>query len=321
MPIPFARCSRIVTVLLVALCVAAATPVRAQPAAPATPSADDAERAHLLKQRGDEAMDALRYADALAAYKQAFEITHNPALYYNQARAHQGLGDFAAAYDFLERFDAEAPADLKARVPQLQRLIDDVRSRVARLTVRCNVSGAQVVLGSTVIGTTPIAREIRTNSGRVKLEVTAEGYRPFTRDLELPGGGATTVTADLLRKDASAVLAVTSNAPGASVWLDGKPIGQAPIEVVAGSGSHELKLERQGYEPASSSVVLAVGEHKQVSITMLQPTPLTAKWWFWTGVGVVVVGATATVIALTTERGADSGTVAPGRVTAPLLHW
>src|SRR5215212_6386311 len=88
------------------------TPTEA-PAAPAaeTPPADgvsDELRAEAAahKKSGDEAMDTFRFADALAAYTDAYAITKDTALLYNMGRALQALNRFPEALDKLEAFDA-----------------------------------------------------------------------------------------------------------------------------------------------------------------------------------------------------------------------
>ena len=58
----------------------------------------------------------LRYADALGAYAEAYALTRDPALLYNQGRAHQALGNFPEALASFERFAVEASPDLRARV-------------------------------------------------------------------------------------------------------------------------------------------------------------------------------------------------------------
>jgi hypothetical protein len=192
---------------------------------------------------------------------------------------------------------------------------------VAHVTLRCNVAGAEVVLRDRVLGTTPLTKDLRVTSGHAKLPVRAEGYLPLSRDVDLPGGGSVTIDADLAPKDASGVLIVKANVEGATVWLDGRPVGQVPVEVSAEQGDHVLRAERTGFDPATTHAVLAAGERKEVTLSLISPPPITAKWWFWTGIGVVVVGAAVTVVALTTERGPDTGTVSPGRASAPLLTW
>src|SRR5205085_1406156 len=52
--------------------------------------------------------------------------------------------------------------------------------------------------------------------------------------------------------------------------------------------------------------------------TLEGETGILGKWWFWTGVGVVVAGGVAVVIAVSTEKSPDKGTVQPGVVVGGL---
>ena len=75
------------------------------------------------KRKGDEASAELRYQDAIGHYEKSHATTKNPAVLYNMGRAYQSLADFPKALDKLEEFAEKAPADLKARVPQLEGLL------------------------------------------------------------------------------------------------------------------------------------------------------------------------------------------------------
>src|SRR5579883_647780 len=163
----------------------APAPAPGPSAAPANP---DAARAAELKKRGDDAMDTGRPADAVIAYAQAYELTKDPVFLYNQGRALQATGRYPEALAQLETFDATAPPELKARVPGLGDLLAEVRGRVSTLAVTCAVAGAQIRLNDTKVGTTPLAVPLKVNAGHAVLELTAEGYRPFRRELDLPGG-------------------------------------------------------------------------------------------------------------------------------------
>jgi hypothetical protein len=278
------------------------------------------ERARDLKGRGDDAMLAFRYEDALSAYRESYGLVKNPALLYNQGRAQQALGDWAAALEFYERFDAQAPADLKAKVPRLAGLIVEARQRVATLTVNSNVAGAQVILGDRIVGTTPLQGPIKTNARKVVLRLTSDKHVPFKKELDLKGGAVASVDVELLPKETSGVLVISSNVL-ARATVDGKVIGQTPAELAARAGTHDLRLESSGYETRETSVVLAAGQSREVKMTLERTPPITAKWWFWTGIGVIVLGGVATYVVLTTERDADSGSIAPGRVSGPLLKF
>ena len=276
-----------------------------------------------LKRRADDAMVALRYSDALALYKQAFDSTKNPALLYNMGRAYEGLGEFPKALDALEEFNDKAPAELKARVPKLDALLADVRNRVATLIVTTTVAGAEVKLGERVVGKTRSGQTIlRVTSGKQMLEVTREGYFPYTREITLTGGKVETVDALLASRTEKGVIKITSPAAGASVTVDGTSWGNVPAEAYVFPGQHKVILRRDGYDTTETNVVLAAGEKKDVNVAMAVHETITQKWWFWTGIGVVVVGGVvATVVALTTERSADSGTIPPGQVKASLIRF
>lgn len=289
----------------------------AQGAAPSsTPSPDTPEEA---KRKGDEAMVALRYQDALGYYQQAYEATKSPALLYNMGRAYEGLGEFPKALDALEEFNDKAPADLKSRVSKLDELLRDVRNRVATLVVSCSVENAEIRLGEKVIGRTRVGQTvIRVNAGKQKLVVSREGFFSFEKDLTLTGAKVETVDVTLASRSEAAVLRVTSPVEGASVALDGKPMGVVPVESPVLPGTHKIGVTREGYEDADTSVVISAGERKDVAVPLAKKASLFTRWWFWTAVGVVAIGVTTTVIVLNTEKDADTGTIAPGQVRAEL---
>jgi hypothetical protein len=75
------------------------------------------------------------------------------------------------------------------------------------------------------------------------------------------------------------------------------------------------------YDTAETTAVVRVGQTSRLSVPLDQPPGLTSRWWFWTGVGVVVVGGAVLTAALLTERDADEGNIPPGKVSGPLLRF
>lgn len=286
----------------------------------ASARADDGAdaRANAAKQRGDDALVSGRASDALAAYEEAYAAKPDPALVFNIGRARMAIGDNPGALEWLERFAAEAPADLRAKVPGLDKLLREVRAKVSTLVVSSNVEGATVSVGGRTIGKTPL-KPIPMNAGIATLVIEKEGFYAYKHDVTLPGAGVAAIDARLESKETSGVLVVTSALVGARVALDGKPEGTVPSELVVSVGQHEVTLSHEGYRPAQASVVVSPGQTKTLAIDQLESeAPITKKWWFWTGVGVVVAGAAITVVALTTEKDAGSGSFPPGRISAGL---
>lgn len=202
---------------------AAQTPSETPPPAAATvapasppPAADSPEakaaRVDELRRLGDEAVTARRYADAIGHYEQALQLSPEPRLLYNIARAYEGVGRYADALATLNRFKAEAPPDLIKQVPNLDKRIESLRVRVTHITVNVNVSGARVILRNQVVGSKP--REgplaISVESGKATVEIIAEGYAPYRKVVDLPGGGSVVLDVQLaVRDEARSSLVVT----------------------------------------------------------------------------------------------------------------
>ncbi len=152
-----------------------------------------------LKAQGDELFDAGRYAEAHEAYKRAYTKRPDASLLYNDARALEALGEYPEALDELERFSTEAPPEVRAKVPKLSALINDLRSRIATVRVTTNVTKGRLYLRGKDMG--PIepsgAHVVRTRAGEATIRVVADGYRPFSRSLTLAGGRVRDVDAQL----------------------------------------------------------------------------------------------------------------------------
>ncbi len=278
-----------------------------------------AEDADALKKQGDAAMVALHYEDALGHYKQAYELSGNPALLYNMGRAYEALAEYPAALEALEQFSEKAPADLRARVPKLEELVSDVRKRVSTLVFH-SPAGAEVRVGGRVVGKTHEGQNrFRVNAGPKPVSVVHPDYLPFEAQATLPPGDVETLEVNLRSRRSEGLLIVRSRVEGAKVSVDGADLGAVPAEAVVKPGLHRVAIHRDGYDSTETSVVVSAGESRSVDLTMTRRETITGRWWFWTSIGVVLAaGGVATFIALTTEREADSGTIPPGRVKAEL---
>lgn len=294
------------------------SPAFAAPKAKPAPMADDP--ATVLKKAGDQAMLELRYEDALEAYGKSYGLQANPALHYNRGRALEALGRYSDALEAYEAFDSQASPELKAKVPGLADHVRDVRKRVATLTVKVNLPGARVLLRNVALGSSPFPAPVRVTAGKATLEVSLDGYLPFKKEVDLPGGDSLTVDVVLVTKDTGGTLVVNS-LPAAAVALDGVAAGTTPLEAPVVAGSHTITLSAKGYVTRTTTVVVAEGERKKLDLGLDKESSVLSKWWFWTSVGVVVVGAAVLTYGLTTERDAGKGDIDPGRVSAPLMRW
>jgi len=111
-----------------------------------------------------------------------------------------------------------------------------------------------------------------------------------------------------------AVLAIETDPPGASVFVDRKDLGSrgtTPVKLGLNAGSYKLIIERSGYEPSES----------QVSVTLGVETPLKVALKQIVGMVRVDAEPAGSVVHLETEDAAPIGTapatlpIAPGRHT------
>ena len=105
-----------------------------------------------------------------------------------------------------------------------------------------------------------------------------------------------------LRREAPLALATESEPSGAELELDGRPAGLTPMSVRLHDGRHYLVFRSPGHF-AAPRIIDADGEPMGVLRVELDPLdpvfspadapttkPLVRKWWFWTVIGVAVVG-------------------------------
>jgi hypothetical protein len=264
-------------------------------------------------------MLGMRYSDALQSYEQAAKLAPDDVgLDYSIARAHQLLGDYPHALTALERFDARASAEAKARVGKLDELYAQIRPRVATLELRCAVTGARVLVRDKVLGVTPLP-PTRIAAGAATVQVELEGFFTESRNVVLPGGSSLALEIELHPKSTSGLLSVQTDPIGSDVFVDGRASGTSTprIELALPAGPHEVVAHREGYDDARVPIFLAPGSSRDLAIPMSRSVPVTARWWFWSGLAVAVAGGVALGIALTTERSPQRGTLSPGQVGAP----
>jgi hypothetical protein len=308
--------ARAVRAFAVALAVASPSAAFAAAPAAAAPPTSRALDPAVLKRSGDQAMESGDYAKAASFYADAYERTHDPVLLFNLGRARQFEGDFAAALRAIERFQKEAPEDVRSRVPKLAALVEQLRAKTALLSLTCDVAGARVAIDGREAGQTPLADPTYANLGPGHVTITADGYAPFAMDVRLDPGQVTKATAQL---ELAQSLRVEATPAGSAVAIDGAPRGIAPVLVGLAPGKHRVEVAHAGFTPTHAELELKAGQPLAWSTTLAaESAPLVGRWWFWTAVGVAVAGATAGVaVAATSHGGPHAGSLAPGVVLAP----
>jgi hypothetical protein len=268
-----------------------------------------------LKSEGDRLMAEKKFVEALSDYDRSYALVPNARLHYNRGRILQFMGRYPEALDFIERFQAEASEELRAKVPGLDGLLIELRSKVAIIVFTCNVAGSRVLVGGKDVGRTPIDKPLRVLAGPTTIEVLADRHVPFQKSLALSGNTTTTVNATLTSRDATAELVVRSPVPGLHVFVDEQAIGVAPAATDLKPGPHPVRAAHAIYGDVETEVVLHAGERRVVLLDPTERAPLASRWWFWAGVSAVIIGAATvtTIIALNAAREPPTGTSASGQ--------
>ena len=156
-------------------------------------------------------MAAFRPGEALADYQQAYDLTHDPALLYNMARALEALEQYPEA---LRRTSPGLRTPRAARAPGQgaeARRADGVGAH-PRVAPRGHLQHPGRTRHRPREDRPADARargqalEVPLSSGRGVIEVDADGYIPVQRTVDLPGGGTIGVDIELVPRAVAGML-------------------------------------------------------------------------------------------------------------------
>ena len=173
-----------------------------------------------------------------------------------------------------------APANAPASTP----------AEAGRVLVRSTPSGARVVVDGREYGQTPAAvRGLAYGTHQVRL--TRDGYAAEERRVALSASRPSqSITVPLSRMRTASVatsdtapapstpaslgrfvgrLVIDSRPSGAKVYVDGKMVGNTPVEIGdVRAGEHVVRIEQDGYRRWSSSVRVVAAEQNRVTASL-----------------------------------------------------
>lgn len=156
--------------------------------------ADGTEEGRARFQRGVQFYKEGDFRAALIEFRRAYEAAPNYKVLYNLGQTNLELQDYAAALGafrkYLDDGGKEVPKDRRA---QVEGEIKKLEGRVARVVVKTNVDGADVIVDDVTVGKTPLAAPIVVSAGRRKVVVAKAGAGQQTRTIDVAGGDETRV--------------------------------------------------------------------------------------------------------------------------------
>jgi tetratricopeptide (TPR) repeat protein len=202
------------------------------PSAETLPTATDDERkqaAETSRLRALEFYDAGDYLAARREFQRASELMPSYRLLYNLGVVSLALNDFAAAFEFFERYLAEGaeaipPATRETIATQLLELT----ARIATVRLRVDVTGAVVAVDDVTVGVTPLAAPLRLGAGKHRISATGSDARSVSRTLQLTAGESVELVLELSPPPARRTAAARRFSVPPPPLSDVQPSGPAP---------------------------------------------------------------------------------------------
>ncbi|MFI5298443.1 MAG: PEGA domain-containing protein [Polyangiales bacterium] len=258
-----------------------------------------------IKASADAAFDGRSYATALKLYQQVLAQGGDGRMHYNIAQTLTALERYPEALLAYQAFLADAPAGTlnAAQQERFFALLDELKAKIARLEVHCEVPGARVLVRDRALGLTPLAGAVSVNAGPAKVEVIADGFKPFMTEIDLAGGATQTLEVKLERIDFTGSLAVRSTVADTHVFVDDIDKGTTPLTLRVERGKRSVRAKHDGYFDENTTVSIEVGGRREVSFSpALLPDYTLAYVGFGVG-GVGVAAGTVTGIFAFTKFG------------------
>jgi hypothetical protein len=180
--------------------------------------------------------------------------------------------------------------------------------KTATITVSSTTRGAKVFVNDDEVGEVPLPKPIEVKPGfTYTVRIQKRGFTPHVESVLAGAGQNSEIEADLV--PSGGIVKISSNIPRSQVLFNGKPLGLTPFDGDVPPGKYKLQVASAGYVTDSRDVDVKAGEPMAVDVTLVPvPKPVEienkaiwAKWWFWTGVGAVVVGGIAGGVLATRE--------------------
>ncbi len=164
-------------------------------ARPTDPRMEEAQRRFA---EAEQVYSAGDYAGALAEFERIYELLDgNPRRFfvlYNIGRCQEQLFQYGDALTSYQRYLDEGGADTD-RAQAAREKIEDLRARLATVTVQTNVEQAEVWVDGRQVGTAP--GDVVVTGGQHTIELRARGYAPGQQQIRIPARTEQTISVPL----------------------------------------------------------------------------------------------------------------------------
>ena len=175
-------------------------------------------------------------------------------------------------------------------------------------TVVCQTPAANVFVDGEQLGMTPMDLPVPVTPGEHSIKVTKLGFAPFIDVFTTKGKKEVKLELELV--PVAGVIHVKSNVPGSRVLVDGRYVGDAPLDVEVEVGPRAVQVSKTSFVESFQNVMSVAGQELPVEVSLAElppeknpcrpPPPEAPRWykkgWVWgvvAGAAVVVAGGVA----------------------------
>jgi len=169
------------------------------------------------------------------------------------------------SFKFALRGYADHTVELDLNDPRPVRINTVMVSTSGQLIVRGKPDKASVYLDGKFVGLLPWSG--KTEAGKIKVEVRAEGYMPQSGEFTLDNGKTLRVNMDLAPAPGS--ITVNSKPENAAVYLKDEKIGTTPCKIEnLKPGNYRITLKHDGFDNWERLVELKAGSNEVIDADM-----------------------------------------------------
>ena len=233
--------------------------------------AGEKEQAKQLFDAGLRLMRLDDFAGASANFERSVALYPTQNSLFNLANCYKAVQRYTDALNVLARLRRQFADKLKPEIKEVaDRQEQEIRSLVARLTIRTVPADTKVKVDGRELGTGPALGPVMLGPGDHEIEASRPGYRDLRRSVQLVSGAEITEAFNLVAEPGH--VALRTNVEGASVMVDGKEVGKTPLAsaLPLTVGRHVLTVERSGYESAERPVDVTAGAQQDLEILLVK---------------------------------------------------
>jgi len=137
------------------------------------------------------------------------------------------------------------------------------------LTVRTNPAGANVMVGSSFAGRTPLELDLAAQTQHL-IHIYKAGYEEANRKIKLISEESQTLTIAL--KPKLGVMNFAVDPPDAEILVDGKSMGTVPRQMRLLAVEHQIEIKKMGYQSYRTRITPRPGFPQEIRITLTNPS-------------------------------------------------